>query len=76
MKIKMPKIRRKAYNMNNPALHAGLRSHLHTSQLRSELNYVVPEGMDVISYPELHFVYSGLFTFKTSGLAPKIMTTI
>jgi len=63
------KIRRKAFNMNNPVCNAGLTSHTYAAQLRSELNcYAVPEGMGVLSYPELRFAYTGLFTFKTFGL--------
>ena len=65
----IPKIRRKAFNMNNPVCNAGLKSHPYVTQLRSELNcYAVPEGMGIISYPELRCAYSGLFNFKTYGL--------
>ena len=62
------KIRRKAYNVNNPVCNAGLTSHLHSAQLRMELNYyVVPEDCAIVFTP-CCVPYTGLFTFKTSGL--------
>ena len=64
------KIRRMAYNVNNPVCNAGLKNHPYITQLRIgvELLYAVSKDMGALSYPELRFAYTGLFTFKTYGL--------
>jgi len=63
------RIRRKAYNVDNPVCNAGLRIYSIYRQLRMELNYYVVRVAWIFRfYPELRYACKGLSKFKIYGL--------
>ena len=64
------RIRRKAYNLNNPVCNAGLGIDQSSSNSVLGVELLRSSGRGRFSsYPELRFACTGLSGFKTCGLA-------